>query len=148
MKRLLALGFLGALVLAMTSYTVSTGQADVKGKTETVLVNAKGLTLYYDTHDSPGKATCTGGCAKFWPPLLVHGSFSAPASLKAGLKVFQGANGPQLEYYGHPLYTFSGDTKPGQANGQGIAGIWYVATPELGHTSASSAPASSSGSGW
>jgi predicted lipoprotein with Yx(FWY)xxD motif len=45
--------------------------------------------------------------------------------------VLTDTNGNQVEYNGHPLYTFSGDTAPGQANGEGVAGMWYVVTPNL-----------------
>ena len=31
----------------------------------------------------------------------------------------------QLVVNGHPLYAYSGDTKAGDENGQGIAGKWY-----------------------
>ncbi len=41
------------------------------------------------------------------------------------------ANGNQGEYNGHPLYTFASDTAPGQTNGEGVGGIWFVATPGL-----------------
>ena len=32
----------------------------------------------------------------------------------------------QVAVYGLPLYTFSGDTAPGDTNGQGVGDIWYV----------------------
>ncbi|MBV9257350.1 MAG: hypothetical protein JO215_04975, partial [Ktedonobacteraceae bacterium] len=41
------------------------------------------------------------------------------------------ANGHQLCYNGHPLYTYSGDTSPGQTNGEGIGNKWFVATSDL-----------------
>jgi predicted lipoprotein with Yx(FWY)xxD motif len=41
------------------------------------------------------------------------------------------ANGSHIEYNGHPLYTFSQDTAPGQTNGEGLFGMWFVATPNL-----------------
>ena len=40
-------------------------------------------------------------------------------------------NGNQIEYNGHPLYTFSGDSAPRQTNGEGLYGVWFVATPDL-----------------
>src|SRR6266566_3335582 len=75
----------------------------------------------------------TGGCAQMWPPLLSTGS-GAPTSsttLAGKLSVQMDANGNQVEYNGHPLYTFSGDTAPGQTNGEGLFGMWFVATPNL-----------------
>ena len=41
------------------------------------------------------------------------------------------ANGSQVKYNGHPLYTFSGDTAQGQINGEGLFGMWFVAMPNL-----------------
>jgi hypothetical protein len=57
-----------------------------------------------------------------------------------------GANGTTQVTYNHwPLYTFSGDSKPGQAKGQGLEGTWYAVTAAGAEAHASStAPASSS----
>ena len=41
------------------------------------------------------------------------------------------ANGNQVEYSGYLLYTYSGDSAPGQTKGQGLFGKWYVATPDM-----------------
>lgn len=120
---------------------VRSGQASVSGKQETVLTTASGMTLYYFTPDSATKIACTGSCATIWPPLLLaSGSPTGSAGVTGKLSVLQGPNGRQVLYNGHPLYTFSGDSQPGQANGEGLKGIWFVATPSLG------APSSSSGS--
>jgi predicted lipoprotein with Yx(FWY)xxD motif len=35
----------------------------------------------------------------------------------------------QVTYKGAPLYYFSNDTKAGDTNGQGTAGVWFVAAP-------------------
>src|SRR6266581_1418974 len=32
----------------------------------------------------------------------------------------------QVTYEGHPVYTFSGDEAPGEANGQEFDGTWFV----------------------
>ena len=114
----------------------------VKGKHERVLVNAKGYTLYYFTKDTPKASHCTGGCSSLWPPLLTHAKrLAKPAGLKGRLAVVKDSHGHQIAYNGHLLYTYRGDTKPGQAAGQGYLKEWWVATPTL------KAPASHSGGG-
>ncbi len=111
--------------------TVKTGQAMVNGRKETVLTDSQGMTLYYDSHDTAHKVTCTGGCAKYWPPLLLaSGSPTGPADIQGGLTTFDGPLGRQVEFRGHPLYLFVRDKKPGQATGEGLANHrWHVATP-------------------
>jgi predicted lipoprotein with Yx(FWY)xxD motif len=112
---------------------VQTATATVKGTSETILTNAQGMTLYYRTIDRPPTTVCSGGCASVWPPLLVSGSNTptSTTSLPGKLSVQADANGTQVEYNGHPLYTFSGDTAPGQTTGEGFGGIWHVCTPSL-----------------
>jgi predicted lipoprotein with Yx(FWY)xxD motif len=116
-----------------SSALIKTATATVGGKSETILTNAQGLTLYYFTSDTSTTAACTGGCANAWPPLVVTGS-SSPTSattLPGKLTTLTDANGTQVEYNGHPLYTYATDSAPGQTNGQGVGGKWYVATPGL-----------------
>jgi predicted lipoprotein with Yx(FWY)xxD motif len=104
----------------------------VKGKATTVLTNMQGETLYYFTPDTPTTSNCTGGCAGTWPPLLLaSGTPTSASPLPGKLTVVMDANGNQVQYNGHFLYAFSGDSAPGQANGQGIGGVWFVATPSL-----------------
>ena len=112
---------------------IQTATAAVNGKAETILTNAQGLTLYYRTTDMPPTTVCSGGCASAWPPLLVSGSSppTSAASLPGKLSVQTDANGTQVEYNRHPLYTFSGDRGPGQTTGEGFGGIWHVVTPTL-----------------
>ena len=77
------------------------------------------MTLYYRTTDMPPTTVCSGGCAGAWPPLVATGS-SAPTSatsLPGKLSIVADANGNQVAYNGHPLYTFSGDTGAGQTTG-------------------------------
>ncbi len=144
---------------ASSTASVATGTVTVGGKSEQVLTTPSGLTLYYFTPDTATKATCSGACAKIWPPLVLgSGQPSGPSGLTGTLGTVQGANGLQVTYNGHPLYAFSGDKKPGQANGEGLQGKWYVATVGLasgaggGVATSSSSGSSSSGSsgssGW
>lgn len=113
---------------------VSTATATVNGKSETILTNAQGLTLYYFTADTSAASACTSGCIGAWPALTFSGSGAptASSSLSGKLTVVTTAPGrQQVEYNGHPLYLYSGDSKPGDTTGEGVFGKWFVATPSL-----------------
>jgi predicted lipoprotein with Yx(FWY)xxD motif len=116
-----------------SSAVISTATVTVKGQSETVLTDAQGMTLYYFTADTATQSAVSGNLAKIWPPLLFTGSGvpTSSATLAGKLSVQMDVNGNQVEYNGHPLYAFSGDTAPGQANGEGITGMWFVTTPNL-----------------
>ena len=102
------------------------------------LTDSKGMTLYYNIMDTSTQSTCTGDCAKVWPPLLSDGKPTkdpkrvAGATIDGDVAVVKTANGSQVTYNGHLLYTYTGDAAPGEASGGGKAGKWYVATPVLG----------------
>jgi predicted lipoprotein with Yx(FWY)xxD motif len=109
-----------------TSDGISTAKASGVGN---VLVNAEGFTLYYLETDAQSQVTCTGGCAETWPPDLVT-TVPDAAGLSAQLgTIANPSGGTQLTYDGWPLYTYAGDSAPGQANGQGSGGVWYAMTP-------------------
>lgn len=118
---------------------LSTATATVSGTSETILTDPSGHTLYYNTQDTSTTSACTTGCAPTWPPLLVSsGSPSSSASLSGTLSAQDVGNGMQVLYNGHPLYRYVADTAAGQTSGEGVEGIWHVATPSL---AAGSAPA-------
>lgn len=112
---------------------LATKTATVDGKSETILTNAQGLTLYYRTTDAPPSTVCDSSCAQAWPPLVSSGSGTPTSAtpLSGKLTVITDANGNQVAYNGHLLYTFASDTAPGQVNGEGVGGIWFVATTNL-----------------
>src|SRR2546421_913871 len=116
-----------------SSAVIQTATVTVKGQSETVLTNAQGLTLYYFTADSATQSAVSGNLAQIWHAQLFTGSGgpTSSTSLTGKLSVQTDVNGNQIEYNGHPLYTFSGDSAPGQTNGEGITGMWFVATPNL-----------------
>lgn len=128
---LVGTALLPSMAASGASMVVETGKAMINGRKETVLTNAKGMTLYYDSKDSAHKVTCTGSCAKYWPPLLLaSGAPTGPSGIQKGLSTFKGPLGRQVEFRGHPLYRFLRDKKPGQAKGQGLANHrWNVVTP-------------------
>src|SRR2546426_4124993 len=116
-----------------SSAVIQTATVTVKGQSETVLTNAQGLTLYYFTADSATQSAVSGNLAQIWHAQLFTGSGgpTSSASLTRKLSVQKDVNGNQIRYKGHPLYTFSGDSAPGQTNGEGLYGVWFVVTPNL-----------------
>jgi predicted lipoprotein with Yx(FWY)xxD motif len=100
-----------------------------------VLVNAQGRTLYYFVPERGGKVVCTGQCTTAWPPLFTASMApTAGAALPGQLGVVARAGSEQITYNNWPLYTFAGDARPDQTNGQGVFGFggkWFVATPRL-----------------
>ncbi|MGA2285319.1 MAG: hypothetical protein ABSG55_03510 [Dehalococcoidia bacterium] len=112
-----------------TATTVNIGQVPTLGS---VLTDPAGKTLYTFKNDVPnsGQSSVPAAIAPSWPPLLVTGSVVAPSGLSGQLGSFSLPDGSmQVMYKGMPLYTFVGDTAPGQANGQGLLNLWYAATP-------------------
>jgi len=109
----------------------------------TVLTNAKGFTLYWFVPDTSTKSNCNGSCATIWPP--VKGPATAGTGVTGKLTTITRSDGSmQAAYNGHPLYTYTGDTAPGQNNGNGLnasGGVWHEIT------ASGSAPKSSSSSG-
>ena len=93
----------------------------------TVLTNAKGFTLYSFAPDTPASSKCYGSCAAYWPP--VTGTTAAGQGLPGKVATITRTGGSrQLTYNGHPLYTYIGDTAPGQARGNNInlnGGLWH-----------------------
>jgi predicted lipoprotein with Yx(FWY)xxD motif len=95
----------------------------------TFLVSA-GRTVYLFEADGRNQSTCSGPCAGTWPPLLTNGRPKATGGVKASLLGTTGSgSAEQVTYDGHPLYFYSGDTKPGDTNSQNLklfGAKWYV----------------------
>jgi predicted lipoprotein with Yx(FWY)xxD motif len=117
----------------------------------TILVDAKGLTLYHLSGEQNGKWICTSSaCLSAWHPLTASAAGSVTGSVGSLATVKRPGGGLQVTYKGAPLYTFSGDSKPGDAHGQGLkdVGVWNAATTGASSSKPSStSPASSSGGG-
>ena len=92
-----------------------------------VLTNARGFTLYRFVPDTPNKSTCCGTCAVYWPP--VTGSPVAGPGVIGKLGTIRRSDAQtEVTYDGHPLYTYVGDSAPGQANSNNInlnGGLWH-----------------------
>lgn len=95
----------------------------------TVLTTLKGKTLYSLSVEKHGKFICTGGCVATWKPLTVSAGTRPTGPVKLGtIKRPDGKT--QVTYKGLPLYTFMGDSRPGEANGEGLkdVGTWHATT--------------------
>jgi predicted lipoprotein with Yx(FWY)xxD motif len=92
-----------------------------------VLTNAKGFTLYSFAPDTPRTSKCYGSCAAYWPP--VAGAAPGSPGVPGRVATIKRADGSQqLTYNGHPLYTYVGDSAPGQARGNNLnlnGGLWH-----------------------
>src|SRR5690348_821547 len=93
----------------------------------TVLTDAKGFTLYSFAPDTPASSKCYGSCAAYWPP--VTGTPAASSALPGRVGTLKRTDGSeQLTYNGLPLYTYVGDSAPGQARGNNLnlnGGLWH-----------------------
>ena len=96
-----------------------------------ILVDAEGLSLYLFTNDTPGESTCYGNCAANWPPLIADGDFTGGEGLNPDLlsTTTREDGSLQVTYNGWPLYYYVMDEAPGDVNGQGLSGVWYVLSP-------------------
>ena len=84
-----------------------------------------GMALYTFDNDQSGVSTCTGSCAKAWPPYT--SGATAQGQFPAGITVITRADGStQFAWNGKPLYYYSKDVNAGDANGDGVGGIWHI----------------------
>jgi predicted lipoprotein with Yx(FWY)xxD motif len=114
----------------------------------TVLTDAKGLTLYSFAPDTSTKSNCNGSCAQNWPPVTGPATAAGVTGTFATLTRSDGT--VQCTFDGHPLYTFVGDTAPGQAKGNGLnafGGVWHEVTTSGTAPAGSSSPGSGGGGG-
>ena len=129
-----------AVVFGVSVATASSGQAvpATAGGTAmlrtttiggvSVLTNSSGRTLYWFAPDTPSKSACYGTCAAYWPPVIGTPAAGPGVTLSKIATIARTDGTIQVTYAGHPLYTYIGDTAPGQANGNDInlnGGFWH-----------------------
>lgn len=95
---------------------------------KTILTTTKGRTLYSLSAEKNGRFICTASCLSIWRPLLIPAGVKPTGPVK--LATIERPDGKtQVTFKGRPLYSFSGDAKSGDANGEGIkdVGTWHAA---------------------
>jgi predicted lipoprotein with Yx(FWY)xxD motif len=126
----IALALTGAFVATPKTQPVASGAQTLNARQiggVNLLTNSKGLTLYWFAPDSPNKSVCYGSCAAYWPP--VAGNAAAGPGVTGTITTIKRTDGTtQATYDGHPLYTYIGDSAPGQDSGNNInlnGGLWH-----------------------
>lgn len=112
-----------ALLASATFSAHAAGQAMLT-KSNGVLVDGRGMTVYTFDKDSAETSACTGKCAENWPPVM-----AGKASVAAPYSVITREDGSkQLAYKGKPLYTFTKDKKAGDKTGDKAMNAWHAVT--------------------
>ncbi|HEX3948108.1 MAG TPA: hypothetical protein VHW47_10395 [Acidimicrobiales bacterium] len=115
----------------------------------TILRLSNGDTVYRLTTDPAGKSTCSGACAKAWPPVLLGAGQESPTGQGvSGLGTIARSGGQrQVTYKGVPLYLYVGDHSAGQVNGniKDTWGQWWVVDPAHPRAVPTAAKSSSGG---
>ena len=95
-----------------------------------LLTDPDGWTLYAWEGDELGVSHCESACAVAWPPYVVGDALVAPDDLPGSLGVIERSDGQwQLTIDDWPLYYFSGDSQPGEVNGDSRVAFgarWHV----------------------
>lgn len=121
------LGASPALAGTKTKTVAKTTEISAIGKT--VLTTNRGRTLYSLSAETKGKFICTDpGCLASWKPLVVSKGVKPVGPVTLGTRMRPDGR-IQVTYKGLPLYSFNGDVKKGETNGEGIkdVGAWHVA---------------------
>lgn len=98
----------------------------------TIVVDAKGMSVYFFTKDTKGSGTsaCTGACLVQWPPVTTTSATPSASGVTGTLGTITTPDGKkQVTLNGMPLYYFAKDTKAGDVLGQGVNNVWYLANP-------------------
>jgi predicted lipoprotein with Yx(FWY)xxD motif len=98
-----------------------------------IVVDRNGMTVYRFMKDSawPMKTACTGDCLTKWPVVAPVAKNDTNGILLKGYVTFNRPDGIKQQTIDcWPLYTFAGDARPGDTNGQGVGGTWFAVSPQ------------------
>ena len=131
MKRMM-LGLAVALFISGAAFSAALADdpaMSANSSLGSILVDAKGMTLYSFDGDAKGAATsaCTGTCIAAWPPRLAPADATAAGAWTiVEVTDKDGKPAKMWAYNGWPLYHFVKDTKAGDVNGDGVGDVWHV----------------------
>ncbi|WP_234382570.1 MULTISPECIES: SCO0930 family lipoprotein [unclassified Streptomyces] len=97
------------------------------------IVDGNGMTVYRFKKDTawPMASNCTGDCVAKWPVVAPVDKANAKGIVEKGYSVLDRPDGMKQQAIDcWPVYTFTGDKKPGDINGQGVGGTWYAVSPD------------------
>lgn len=98
------------------------------------LININQAALYRFDNDTanPSQSNCNDACAAKWPPVTIKegGNVYLAGVNPKDIGAIRRADGQvQITVGDWPVYRFSGDSKPGDLNGQGLDGKWFAVGP-------------------
>jgi predicted lipoprotein with Yx(FWY)xxD motif len=99
----------------------------------TVVVDGKGMTVYYFDKDvaNSGTSNCSGECLAKWPAVTATSDSPTVDGVTGQVGVITRDDGTkQITLNGLPLYLWAGDAKPGDVTGQAVGGVWWVVGPD------------------
>ena len=145
---LVATAVLGAGLAAGSSAAKGTSVKAAKSRYGKIIVDGRGRTLHLFLKDKRNHSACSGTCATYWPPLVSSAKPRAARGVRASLLALtKRTDGKrQVTYAGHPLYTFSLDTRAGQTSGQGLTdfgGSWNAVAASGRPVKSTASPGSS-----
>ncbi|WP_030157559.1 SCO0930 family lipoprotein [Streptomyces sp. NRRL S-244] len=97
------------------------------------IVDGNGMTVYRFKKDTawPMASNCTGDCVAKWPVVPPVDKANAKGIVEKGYSVLDRPDGKKQQAIDcWPVYTFTGDKKAGDINGQGVGGTWYAVSPD------------------
>ncbi|OKK15314.1 hypothetical protein AMK16_28280 [Streptomyces sp. CB00455] len=97
------------------------------------IVDGKGMTVYRFKPDTawPMVSQCAGDCVAKWPVVPPVDKAAAKGITERNYLVLDRPDGKKQQTVDcWPVYTFTGDKKPGDVNGQGVGGTWYAVSPD------------------
>ncbi|MFC3572527.1 SCO0930 family lipoprotein [Streptomyces yaanensis] len=99
-----------------------------------IIVDKNGMTVYRFLKDKAWPkpvSNCVGACLEKWPAVEPVDINNTKGIVKKGFMSFTRPDGGKQQTINcWPIYTFSGDTAPGDTNGQGVGGTWYAVSPD------------------
>ena len=116
-----------------TSPVTTTNSIQLKSDSHfgSVITDGNGNTLYFFTMDANGSSACTAGCLTAWPVFYAASPTIGTGLMSTDFSTITRSDGSsQTTYKGWPLYTYYGDMGPGNINGDGIQGLFFVAKPD------------------